>query len=164
LDTEFFGVESEFFRFFAAGVAHDDAEQNPSGFLTFDPIRRPFEWGAAMFANPTHVISLLRLCREIPESSVSATEPAQWIVKLVLQMLRAQVRIFFCSSKKVSLSLEAIISGSMSTISFINPIELRISVVSDVFSDGCLASGTGTIREKNVAVSRALGSLSLTER
>jgi len=109
-------------------------------------------------------ISLSRLCREIPESSVSATEQAQWIVEFGLQMVRAQARIFFCSSKKVSLSLEAIISRSMSSISFINPIELRISDVSDIFSDGCLASGTGITREKNVVVSGAMGSLSLTER
>ena len=55
LNTEFFGVESEFFRFFAAGVAHNDVEQDQSGFLTFDPIRRPFEWRGAMFTNPTHI-------------------------------------------------------------------------------------------------------------
>jgi hypothetical protein len=163
LNTKFFGVESEFFRFFAAGVAHNDVEQNHSGFLTFNPTRRSFEWRAAMFANPTHISRSLTLCWEIPESSVSATEPAQWIVELGPQMVRAQVRILFCSSKKVSLSLEAIISRSMSSISFINLIELRISVVSDIFSDGCLAWSTGVTREKDVAISRAMGSFSLTE-
>jgi len=70
----------------------------------------------------------------------------------------------FLQLKKVSLSLEAIISRSMSSISFINPIELRLSVVSDIFSDSCLASGTGITREKDVVVSGAMGSLSLTER
>ena len=55
LSTEFFGMEFEFFRFFGAAVAHDDVEQKHSGFLTFDPIRRPFERRAAMFANPTHI-------------------------------------------------------------------------------------------------------------
>jgi hypothetical protein len=141
LNTEFFGVESEFFRFFAAGLAHDDVEQNHSGFLTFNPTRRPFEWRAAMFANPTHILylALWHSAGETPESSVSATEPVQWIVELGLQMVWAQVRIFFCSSKKVSLSLEAIISRSMSSISFINLIELRFNVASDIFSDGCLA-------------------------
>jgi hypothetical protein len=152
LNTEFFGVESEFFRFFAAGVAHDDVEQNHSGFLTFDPGRRPFERRTAMFANPTHI------------SSVTATEQAQWIVELRLHMVRAQVRIFCCSSKKVSLSLEAIISRSMSSISFINAIELRISALSDIFSDGCLAWDTGITREKDVPVSTTMGSRSLTER
>jgi hypothetical protein len=70
----------------------------------------------------------------------------------------------FLQLKKVSLSLEAIISRSMSSISFINLIELRISALSDIFSDGCLAWGTGVTREKDVAVSRAMGSFSLTER
>src|SRR5262249_2855962 len=109
-------------------------------------------------------ISLLTLCREIPESSVCVTEQAQWIVELGLQMVRVQVRIFFCSSKKVSLSLDAIISRSMSSSSFINAIELRISALSDIFSDGCLAWDKGVTREKDVAVSHAMGLLSLTER
>jgi hypothetical protein len=62
----------------------------------------------------------------------------------------------FLQLKKVSLSLEAIISRSMSSISFINLIELRISALSDIFSDGCLAWGTGVTKEKDVAASRAM--------
>jgi len=100
----------------------------------------------------------------MPESLVCGTEQAQWIVELRLHMVRAQVRIFFCSSKKASLSLEAIISRSMSSSSFINAIELRISALSDIFSDGCLAWDKGITREKDVAVSHAMGLLSLTER
>src|SRR5215831_16179877 len=63
----------------------------------------------------------LTLCREMPESLVCVTEQAQWIVELRLHMVRAQVRIFFCSSKKASLSLEAIISRSMSSSSLSMP-------------------------------------------
>lgn len=58
LTTELFGVESEFLRFYAAELAYDHVEQNHSGILTCDPIRRPFEWRAAMFANPTHTQQL----------------------------------------------------------------------------------------------------------
>jgi hypothetical protein len=98
--------------------------------------------------------------REIPESSVSATEP----VSIDRGASSADGSDLFLQLKKVSLSLEAIISRSMSSISFINLIELRISALSDIFSDGCLAWGTGVTREKDVAVSRAMGSFSLTER
>jgi hypothetical protein len=48
------GMESEIPCFDAAGVAHDEVKQDLSGFLTLDPIGRPFEWRTAMFANPTH--------------------------------------------------------------------------------------------------------------
>src|SRR5215510_14519948 len=115
-----------------------------------------------MFAYPSHIS---RSC--LPGNtrvSVCVTEQAQWIVELGLQMVRVQVRIFFCSSKKVSLSLDAIISRSMSSSSFINAIKLRISALSDIFSDGCLAWDKGITREKDVAVSHAMGLLSLTER